>query len=495
MEEHDVATIDLGSNSFHMVIARYQGNNLRIVDRIKERVRLADGLNEQQQLSQDAMARGLSCLALFAERLRGFPASRVRVAATYTLREAANADDFLIQARKLLGFPIDIISGNEEARLIYQGVAHTQHIQGRVLVIDIGGGSTELVIGQDFDCKLVSSHSMGCVSFTQRYFADGNLSERQFQQAADAAQYLLAPKLGAYLALGWERVLGCSGTIKTLLEMCSAVTGESCIDLPGLLHIRARMINAGHIDRVNISGLGEDRKPLIAAGLSILLGLFQSLNLARMDFSDGALREGLLYSAFGRLDHHSVQTHTLQALSSQYAVDTRQAERVSDTALALFEPLRDSWQLDQEAADLLAGAARLHEVGLHINFTGIHRHSAYILRHSDLPGFTLEQQKILAALVRFHRKALKLSELEPLGTLPETQLWRLVRLLRLAVALHRRRQNNALPPLVLELGEQDALRLRLPADWCEHNPLLLTTLQREQDYQAKIGWKLELIQL
>ncbi|MDX1267154.1 MAG: exopolyphosphatase, partial [Oceanisphaera sp.] len=284
-------------------------------------------------------------------------------------------------------------------------------------------------------------------------------------------------------------------TIKTLLEMCSAVTGESCIDLPGLLHIRAQMINAGHIDRVNISGLGEDRKPLIAAGLSILLGLFRSLNLARMDFSDGALREGLLYSTFGRRDHHSVQAHTLQALSSQYAVDSRQAERVRDTALALFEPLRDSWQLDQEAADLLAGAAQLHEVGLHINFTGIHRHSAYILRHSDLPGFTLEQQKILAALVRFHRKALKLSELEPLGTLPETQLWRLVRLLRLAVALHRRRQNNALPPLVLELGEQDALRLRLPADWCEHNPLLLTTLQREQDYQAKIGWKLELIQV
>ncbi len=495
MTEQYFATIDLGSNSFHMVIARYQDDSLRIVDRLKERVRLAEGLGEDQHLSQDAMDRGLACLALFGERLRGFAASQVRVAGTFTLREAANAGDFVRQAEQVLGFPIDIISGNEEARLIYQGVAHTQHITGRTLVIDIGGGSTEVIIGEQFDSRLVSSRRMGCVSFTQHYFADGSLSERQFERATEAAQYQLSPVVNRYFNLGWDQVLGCSGTIKTLLEMCNAVTGESSIDLSGLLHIRARLIGAGHIDKVSIDGLSEDRKPLIAAGLSILLGLFRSLNLQRMDFSDGALREGLLYSAFVRPRHPSVQASTLQSLSAQYSVDVPQAQRVQHTALTLFEQLKSVWQLDERVADLLAGAAQLHEVGLHINFSGIHRHSAYILLNTDLPGFTLEQQQVLAALVRFHRKALKLSEQSPLSHLPEQQLWRLIRILRLAVALHRRRQDDLLPPLVLESGDKDALRLQLPADWCENNPLLLMTLQREQGYQAKVGWKLELVQV
>lgn len=493
MNEPHVATIDLGSNSFHMAIARYQGDSLRIVDRLKEQVRLAEGLDERQQLSEEAMARGLACLRLFGERLRGFSAGQVRVAGTFTLREASNAGDFLRQASQALGFPIDIISGNEEARLIYQGVAHTQHTQGQMLVIDIGGGSTELVIGQGFDCKLVSSHGMGCVSFTRQYFADGHLNEQQFIQASDAAHYLLAPVLSSYINMGWDQVLGCSGTIKTLLEMCSAITGEQCIDLPGLLHIRAQLIAGGHIDQIAIAGLSEDRKPLIAAGLSILLGLFQGLNLNNMAFSDGALREGLLYTAFGRQNHSPIQNHTLHTLSHQYGVDTQQAARVCDTALELFSQLHQRWQLNETSAELLATAALLHEVGLHINFTGIHRHSAYILRHSDLPGFNLEQQKALAALVRFHRKALKLSELEPLADLPEGQLWRLVRILRLAVALNRGRQNKASPVLRLELDEQDSLRLQLPAAWCQHNQMLLTTLQREQEYQAKVGWQLTLV--
>lgn len=493
MTDQYVATIDLGSNSFHMVIARYHGDSLRIVDRLKERVRLADGLDDDNQLSQEAMDRGLACLRLFGERLRGFHATQVRVAGTFTLREAANAQDFVHQAQQVLGFPIDIVSGNEEARLIYQGVAHTQNTQGQVLVIDIGGGSTELIIGQDFDCRLVSSRSMGCVSFTRKYFADGRLTEEHFEQAIEAAEYQLAPVMGRYLGLGWDQVLGSSGTIKTLLEMCAAITQEPVIDLPGLLHIKSQLIKAGHIDKADIAGLGEDRKPLIAAGLSILLGIFRSLNLDKMGFSDGALREGLLYAFFGRVTHHDTQVNTIQALSREYAIDTRQAERVRQTALALFAQVRDSWQLDEGFADLLGGAALLHEVGLHINFTGIHRHSAYIVRNADLPGFTQEEQKALAALVRFHRKALKLSELEPLNYLPEQQLWRLVRLLRLAVALNRRRQDGVLPSLELGLGPDDELRLSLPAGWCDSNHLLLTTLEREQAYQAKVGWKLTLI--
>lgn len=495
MTDQYVATIDLGSNSFHMVIARYHGDSLRIVDRLKERVRLADGLDDANLLSQEAMERGLACLRLFGERLRGFHTTQVRVAGTFTLREAANAKEFVRQAQQVLGFPIDIVSGNEEARLIYQGVAHTQNTQGQVLVIDIGGGSTELAIGQDFDCKLVSSRSMGCVSFTRKYFADGKLNEDSFERAIEAAEYQLVPVLGRYLGLGWDQVQGCSGTIKTLLEMCSAVTQEPVIDLPGLLHIKTQLIAAGSLDKVNIPGLSEDRKPLIAAGLSILLGVFRSLNLDKMGFSDGALREGLLYTFFGRVKHHDTQVNTILALSQEYAIDTRQAERVRQTALALFAQVRDAWGLDNGFVDLLGGAALLHEVGLHINFTGIHRHSAYILSNADLPGFTQEEQKALAALVRFHRKALKLTELEPLNYLPERQLFRLVRLLRLAVALNRRRQDGVLPSLQLALAADDELRLSLPADWCDRNHLLLTTLEREQAYQAKADWKLELVRV
>jgi exopolyphosphatase/guanosine-5'-triphosphate,3'-diphosphate pyrophosphatase len=492
MTDQYVATIDLGSNSFHMVIARYHGDSLRIVDRLKQRVRLADGLDDEQRLSREAMERGLDCLRLFGERLRGFHATQVRVAGTYTLREAVNAQDFVRQAQQVLGFPIDIISGNEEARLIYQGVAHTQHTQGQVLVIDIGGGSTELIIGEDFDCRQVSSRSMGCVSFTRKYFADGELSETRFEQAIEAAEYQLVPVLGRYLGLGWGQVLGSSGTIKTLLEMCSAATHEPVIDLPGLLHIKSQLIKAGHIDKADIAGLSEERKPLIAAGLSILLGIFRSFNLDKMGFSDGALREGLLHAFFGRVKHHDIQLNTLQALSREYGIDQRQASRVRDTAQQLFAQVADAWGLDQGFGDLLGDAARLHEIGLHINFTGVHRHSAYILGNTDLPGFAQEEQKALAAMVRFHRKALKLSELEPLNYLPEQQLWRLVRLLRLAVALNRRRQDGVLPSLELGLGPDDELRLSLPAGWCDRNHLLLTTLEREQAYQAKAGWKLEL---
>lgn len=493
MTDQYVATIDLGSNSFHMVIARYHGDSLRIVDRLKQRVRLADGLDDDNRLGQEAMERGLECLRLFGERLHGFPSTRVRVAGTYTLREAINAQEFVRRAQKVLGFPIDIVSGNEEARLIYQGVAHTQQTQGQVLVIDIGGGSTELIIGQDFDCRHVSSRSMGCVSFTRQFFADGVLSETRFAQAIEAAEYQLVPVLGRYLDLGWDQVLGSSGTIKTLLEMCAAATNEPVIDLPGLLHLKGLLIQAGHIDQVDIPGLSEDRKPLIAAGLSILLGIYRSFNLERMGFSDGALREGLLHTFFDRVKHHDIQLNTLQALSREYEIDQRQAARVRDTAGVLFNQVCDAWQLDMDFGNLLGCAAQLHEIGLHINFTGVHRHSAYIIGNADLPGFTQEEQKALAALARFHRKALKLSELEPLNYLPEQQLWRLVRLLRLAVALHRRRQDGILPELLLEVSTDDELRLHLPASWCNSNTLLFTTLEREQAYQDKAGWKLALV--
>ncbi|GAA3533871.1 exopolyphosphatase [Zobellella aerophila] len=494
MSEQYLATIDLGSNSFHMVIARYHGDSLRIVDRLKERVRLADGLDEHRRLNEAAMSRGLACLQLFGERLRGFKAAQVRVAGTFTLREAINAPSFVQQAQKALGFPIDIISGNEEARLIYQGVAHTQNTRGKVLVVDIGGGSTELIIGEGFDCQLVTSRSMGCVSFTSTYFSDDELSEQGFERAIAATEYLLAPVVGRYLRLGWDQVLGSSGTIKSLLDICESVTGEQGISLAGLLHIKARLIQANRIENIELAGLSDDRKPLLAAGLAILLGLFRSLNLDRMGFSDGALREGLLHSFVGRAGHHDTQANTIQALSQEYVIDTEQAQRVKNTALALLAQVRDAWQLDDSYARLLGWAAQLHEVGLHINFSAIHRHSAYILSNADLPGFTQEQQKALAALVRFHRKALKLGELAPLNYLPEVQLLRLIRLLRLAVALNRRRQDNVLPELEIEPVDE-LVRLRLPAGWCDKNQLLMTTLEREQDYQAKVNWPLELLRL
>ncbi len=491
MDNSLYAAVDLGSNSFHMVIARLNEGRMQIVDRIKERVRLAEGMDEQRRMSAEAMARGLDCLALFAERLTNIKPDQIRIAGTYTLRRASNARDFVREAAEVLNHPIEIISGQEEARLIYQGVAHTQHIEGQVLVVDIGGGSTELIIGEGFDHKALTSRKMGCVSFTQSFFANGKLSEKAFNNAVLEAQHQLAPIINQYRKLGWQSCLGSSGSIRTVRDVLQGEEWtDGAITLAGLERLKQEMIRHKRVGDLKLAGLTEERQEVFAAAVAILLGLFTSLPIERMDYSDGALREGLLYEFEERLQHHDIRERTALALSTHYRIDKRQAGRVEQSVLTLFDLLSGPWEMPEEPYRAILGwAARLHEIGLAINYSGIHRHSAYILQHTDLPGFNQDDQALLAALVRFHRKGLKLSELPSLPNHDEQTVLRCIRILRLAVAAHHRRQDNLLPDWHVQAAG-DQLVVTLPLDWCDENKLLMQNLEKEHRYCQEQGWPL-----
>ncbi|MCH7349302.1 exopolyphosphatase [Aeromonas sp. MR7] len=491
MDNSLYAAVDLGSNSFHMVIARLNEGRLQIVDRIKERVRLAEGMDAQRRMSVEAMGRGLECLALFAERLTNIKPDQIRIAGTYTLRRASNAREFVSEATKVLNHPIEIISGQEEARLIYQGVAHTQHIEGQVLVVDIGGGSTELIIGEGFDHKALTSRKMGCVSFTQSFFANGKLSEKAFNNAVLEAQHQLAPIINQYRKLGWQSCLGSSGSIRTVRDVLQGEGWtDGAITLAGLERLKQEMLDHKRVDQLKLAGLTEERQEVFAAAVAILLGLFTSLPIERMEYSDGALREGLLYEFEERLQHHDIRERTALALSTHYRIDKRQANRVEQSVLTLFDALSGPWEMPEEPYRAILGwAARLHEIGLAINYSGIHRHSAYILQNTDLPGFNQDDQALLAALVRFQRKGLKLSELPPLPNHDEQTVLRCIRILRLAVAAHHRRQDNLLPEWKVQAAE-DQLVVTLPIEWCDENRLLIQNLEKEHRYCQEQGWPL-----
>ena len=391
----------------------------------------------------------------------------------------------------MLNHPIEIISGQEEARLIYQGVAHTQHIEGQVLVVDIGGGSTELIIGEGFDHKALTSRKMGCVSLTQRFFANGKLNEKAFHCAVLETQHQLAPIINQYRKLGWQSCLGSSGSIRAVRDV---LQGEGWIDgaitLAGLERLKQEMLDHKRVDQLKLAGLTEERKGVFAAAVTILLGLFTSLPIERMEYSDGALREGLLYEFEERLQHHDIRERTALALSTHYHIDKRQANRVEQSVLALFDALSGPWQMPEEPYRAILGwAARLHEIGLVINYSGIQRHSAYILQNTDLPGFTQDDQALLAALVRFQRKGLKLSELPPLPNHDTQTVLRCIRILRLAVAAHHRRQDNLLPKWNVQAAE-DQLVVTLPIDWCDENRLLMQNLEKEHRYCQEQGWPL-----
>ncbi|AXB06280.1 MULTISPECIES: exopolyphosphatase [Aeromonas] len=491
MDNSLYAAVDLGSNSFHMVIARLTEGRMQIIDRIKERVRLAEGMDGQRRMSPEAMARGLDCLALFAERLTNIKPDQIRIAGTYTLRRASNARDFVREAAKVLNHPIEIISGQEEARLIYQGVAHTQHIEGQVLVVDIGGGSTELIIGEGFEHKALTSRKMGCVSFTQSFFGNGKLGEKAFNAAVLEAQHQLAPIINQYRKLGWQSCLGSSGSIRTVRDVLQGEEWtDGAITLAGLERLKEEMLKHKRVDQLKLAGLTEERQGVFAAAVAILLGLFTSLPIERMEYSDGALREGLLYEFEERLQHHDIRERTALALSTHYRIDKRQATRVESSVLSLFDALCGPWEMPEEPYRAILGwAARLHEIGLAINYSGIHKHSAYILQNTDLPGFNQDDQALLAALVRFHRKGLKLSELPALPNHDEQTVLRCIRILRLAVAAHHRRQDNLLPEWNVQAAG-DQLVVTLPLDWCDENKLLMQNLEKEHRYCHEQGWPL-----
>ncbi|WP_440055014.1 Ppx/GppA phosphatase family protein [Pseudoalteromonas sp. T1lg65] len=483
-----IAAVDLGSNSFHLVVAREVDGRLQILHKEKQRVFLAEGLDERFRLSDEAIQRAIDTLAQFASTLQDFPADSVQVVATYTLRNCKNLATFLARAKAVFPYTINVISGQEEARLIYQGVANHVHDSHNRLVIDIGGGSTELIIGQHLTHKLLSSRNIGCVTMTKSFFDNGKLSVKRFKKAEIRAEQHLEAIAANYKKLGWGSVLGTSGTIKTLSAMVYELFQQEEITLASLEAIKAMFVAAGHLDLVNLKSLPEERKSSIAGGLAVLIALFRQLNLEQMHFCEFALREGLLFEMH-QTDEFDIRTRTINAFSEQYRVDQAHAENICSTLKVLYEAVKNNWQLNKLDYEMLCWAAKLHEVGLVINSSGLHKHSAYIVRHSQLPGFTQQQQQYLSALVRFCRKKIKLAELSELITDDLNRFAHLLALLRLSVLANRKRQQEQVPVLEIE-ALQNTLLVKASPDWLETHTLFAADLEQEQTFIKALGIKL-----
>ena len=492
-EIRDVAAIDLGSNSFHMVVARVVEQDLQLVSRHKQRVRLAAGLDGQKNLDNASIERGLECLAMFAERLQGFETDNVRIAATHTLRQANNAHIFLQRARDVLPFPIEIIPGVEEARLIYLGVAHTQPESDSKLVVDIGGGSTEMIIGKGFEPELINSKQMGCVSYTKRFFTNGKLSNSNFAKAILAAEQKLESIGHKYRRKGWEVAFGSSGTIKAIKEVLIGLGYEDgIITSKRLTKLIETLCQWQTIDDIELSGLTVERKPVFAAGVAILSAVFQSLKVNEMHFSEGALREGLLFEMEDSFKRADIRMRTTENLASKHLVDLEHAAKIKGSASEFLQQVHKQLGIKKssELFDLLQWSALLHEVGLSISLQAFHRHSAYILRNTYMPGFNQEQQRVLAMLVRFQRKALKLHEMEDFTLFKKKQIVGLIRVLRLAILLNGQRNDDPLPELTLQIEGERWILSSSDEQWLEHNKLLHADLFSEQEYWSSAGWEL-----
>ncbi len=490
LDGRQVAAIDLGSNSFHMVIARVRGEEVRPLDRVREPVQLARGLGKRKALTKSARTRALKALERFAQRIRDVAPERVRAVGTSTLRSAKNSAEFLEEAEAALGHPIEVIKGREEARLIYLGVAHSlPDDHGRRLVVDIGGGSTECILGEHFEAHEVHSLNVGCVRLTKKFFADGALTREAFQAARMKAQGEFRTIERAFRDSGWNQAVGASGTIRAA-ESILRQNGWSRngITAPALKRLRKAMIAAGHIDAFNLPGLRPDRARVFPGGVAILQALFDRLGPDSLTSTNGALREGVLFDLLGRIRHEDVRERTIRGFQSRYRIDVAQAARVERHALALLSHAPKAWKLDfVRDSRLLSWAARLHELGLAVTWSKHHRHGGYLLRHADMPGFSRDDQLHLAALVGNHRRKLGLSDFEELAEDDVERLSYLLLVLRLAVLLHRSRSPEPLPPMRLR-GGSVRVRLEVPQRWLARHALSVLDLEEERSHLKALGF-------
>ena len=510
------AALDLGSNSFHLIVAYDHGDRLQVVDRHKEMVRIAEGLGADNSLSATVSARALACLKRFGQRIRDLPPGNVRVVGTNTLRKARNSGDFIDAAQRALGHRVEIISGREEARLIYLGVSHSlEPLEDKAetrLVVDIGGGSTELILGRQFQPHLMESLYMGCVSMSASFFADGSFKANRFVDAENAARQELEVVEEIYRARGWDTVIGASGTLLAIHDAILELTGNRGITREGLTALKTHLIDAGHADAVDLEAIDAERAPVFPGGLAICTAIVDALGVDSMTVSDGALREGLLHDLLGRVHAHDIRETTVADLMHRYHVEPRHARRVAATVARILEQV--SWDLAENlaadapdqamgssdeavgstdtttltgatAARLLRWAALLHEIGMDIAHSQYHRHGGYLLDNMDLPGFSRSEQHNLSMIVRSHRRKFPIDELRG-----SPGLIALCVLLRMAVVLHRGRTDNALPAFwVTPTGEGD-IRVTFPRKWLAAHPLTKLDLEQESEYLSVVPLKL-----
>ncbi|MGB5210881.1 MAG: Ppx/GppA phosphatase family protein [Gammaproteobacteria bacterium] len=489
-----IAAVDLGSNSFHMILARLDGGQLLILDRLREMVRLGAGLERGGTLSDAATARALSCLRRFSERLGDMRAGSVRAVGTNTLRRTKDRGAFLGQAEAALGHPIEVISGVEEARLVYLGAAHSLPMEsGDRLVVDIGGGSTEMIIGGDYSPRTLESLYMGCVSVSRKFFSGGRVTRGRFRKARLAARQELEPVQARFRGGGWVRAYGTSGTIRaTARQLAGDGNPSGIITRDGLEQIFERLIDCHDMAVKRPPGLGEQRGPVYPGGLAILIEIFDALGIESMMAADGALREGLLFDLLGRLTDRDARERSVDSMARRFHADIDQGARVSGTAMRFLAQARESWELDGSMPRRLLGwAAQLHEIGLDIAHARHQFHAAYLLQNADMAGFSTGEQQLLAALVGNHRRRIRNHYLQGLPTGWASRARRLLVLLRLAVVLNRGRAGDILPEISLRAGG-DRLKLQFPDGWIDEHPLTKADLEQEAVYLRALGVKLKL---
>jgi len=488
-----LAAVDLGSNSFHMVVARYTHGQLVILDRLREMVRLGAGLEPDSRLNKEVAARALACLERFGQRLRDMRPDSVRVVGTNVFRRAKRNETFVERAREALGHPIEIVSGIEEARLIYSGVSHTMPAgPGRRLVCDIGGGSTEIIIGEGLEPLEMESLQTGCVRVSEEFFADGRLSQKRMQRARVAARQAIEPYQAAFRRRGWDEAVGSSGTVRAIGDCIRELDPSTVrIGADGLERIIHELSTVEHIRDLKLNALTDDRKLSFAGGVAILAEVFEQLGIETMLVAEGAMREGLLYDLLGRYTEEDARDRTVRSMQERYHVDLAQAERVENTAVRFFNQVEEHWQQldDPSIEQLLRWAARLHEIGLDVAHSGYHRHGAYLLANADMAGFPREEQKLLAIMVGGHRKKPAIEEADDLAPPWDKRAPPMTLMLRLAVLLHRGRSSVALPDIRLT-PRPDALELRFPPNWLDDHPLTVADLQSEIEQLKGVGFRL-----
>lgn len=489
------AAVDLGSNSFHMLVARRENGELRVIDRIRDMVRIAGGLDANGRLDEATRSRALECLARFGQRLAEIPGHQVRAVGTQTFRRLKNPQHFLVVAETALGCPIDIISGREEARVVWLGVSEgTSFAESPRMVIDIGGGSTEIAAGNATDPQFTESIQFGCVGVTRKAFGKGRITTRRWQRAADEIEtelQAIAPQLAR---TGWRHAIGSSGTIRAVQGIVAARQGT----LPGPIEaaqvdeLSKRVIESGHVDRVELPGLSSSRQPVIAGGLLVLQACMRIFGIRTLEVSPFALREGLLHDLVGRLEQRDPREKTVRGMAERFQVDRAQAERVRDFTLCAFEHLAEPFELRRIHRDLLDWTCQLHEIGLGIAHSHYQLHSAYIVEHSDMAGFTRQEQQFMAFLMRYQRRKLPDDALARLPARLHHSARILLSILRLAVALARSRTDADLPDFGLTCPDNRMLVLSLPAGWLQSHPLSARSLKLERRQLARLGIRLRL---
>jgi exopolyphosphatase/guanosine-5'-triphosphate,3'-diphosphate pyrophosphatase len=489
----ELAALDLGSNSFHLIVAQQEQGQLRIIDRLNDYVRLAAGLDENNLISEEKMQEAMECLSRMGQRIRHIENGNFRTVGTNALRRAKNRQEFIRRGEEALGHPIEIISGKEEARLIYAGVSLSRSSGiGQTLVIDIGGGSTELIIGTESKPKKMESLFMGSVDLTRRFFPDGKITQRRMDDAILSATIELLPIWSSYRKLGWDSAIGSSGPIKSILKTVQGAGWcKNLITAKGLSKLNKKIIEIGHLTPKNLSGLSERRVPVFAGGVAILSACFKQLRIEKMEVSDAALREGVVFDLIGRQHDRDVRGESVKLLASRYHVDTSHSSNIKTTALKLFDQLAYKLNLGLQQRQLLTWAAELHEIGLEISHHQYHKHGAYIIANTDLTGFSLSERAILAALIRGHRRKLADIVFSNIPANIRTTVERLVLLLRLAVTLHRHRGPDPLPDVFISLKNK-SLQISIDVQWLNENPLTKTEIQNENGFVSNRGYKIEI---